>query len=135
MTYHFTWTMDRLFVSHWCVISKIFMLQLTMGGDRDLSVLGFLRWPFSHDCPWAVPATDLHFNTYSFVLCWSVYTSVTSLRIQAYWVFCPLLCVQQLIQCLRDDLFHKYLLNKWINGWMMKCMIFLLQNHGILFEK
>ena len=31
--------------------------------------------------------------------CLSVYVSVTSIGIWAYWVFCPFLCAQQLMQC------------------------------------
>lgn len=31
--------------------------------------------------------------------CLSVYVSVTSIGIWVYWVFCPFLCAQQLMQC------------------------------------
>lgn len=58
----------------------------------DPSVLDLLYWHFSHDCPSAVPITDLHVSPCSFVLCLSVYLSVTSIAIWTYWGFCSFLC-------------------------------------------
>lgn len=139
MTYHFTWTKDRLLVSHWCVVSKIFMLQLSTWGRQRLLC--------SRPDPLAVPITWLPFGcTYNrpsfqnlFFCSLSVYTSVTSIEIWAHRVFliagftsvCPAINTI----CETWFFFIKYLLNKWMNGYMMKWIIFLIQKHGIFSEK
>lgn len=48
-----------------CGIQDLYATAFYLG-ETETSM--FQAWSFSHDCPLAVPITDLHFRTYSFVL-------------------------------------------------------------------